>query len=136
MDSIPGSGHRNWYLSQAKGKLVSRICSGGCLDCQEVWRDGPGTRHYSPLRPTDERANLGRERTGPGRDLHGAFACSGCFRSNRKRAVRKCRQDSGGAVRDKNRSEEHTSELQSPMYLVCRLLLEKKKTEQEVWRLD
>src|SRR5437879_8958348 len=24
-----------------------------------------------------------------------------------------------------NRSEEHTSELQSPMYLVCRLLLEK-----------
>src|SRR5437764_2970413 len=27
------------------------------------------------------------------------------------------------------RSEEHTSELQSPMYLVCRLLLEKKKTQ-------
>src|SRR5437762_10479156 len=27
-----------------------------------------------------------------------------------------------------NRSEEHTSELQSPMYLVCRLLLEKKNT--------
>src|ERR1017187_11043171 len=32
------------------------------------------------------------------------------------------------------RSEEHTSELQSPMYLVCRLLLEKKniKSEQEM----
>src|SRR5437762_3795589 len=28
------------------------------------------------------------------------------------------------------RSEEHTSELQSPMYLVCRLLLEKKKQNQ------
>src|SRR5437762_3762770 len=27
----------------------------------------------------------------------------------------------------RSRSEEHTSELQSPMYLVCRLLLEKKK---------
>src|SRR5437879_8362959 len=27
------------------------------------------------------------------------------------------------------RSEEHTSELQSPMYLVCRLLLEKKTTQ-------
>src|SRR6195256_3592232 len=27
------------------------------------------------------------------------------------------------------RSEEHTSELQSPMYLVCRLLLEKKTTK-------
>src|SRR5437762_7163086 len=32
----------------------------------------------------------------------------------------------GTAVEDL-RSEEHTSELQSPMYLVCRLLLEKKK---------
>src|SRR5437879_10227996 len=28
-----------------------------------------------------------------------------------------------------SRSEEHTSELQSPMYLVCRLLLEKKKSD-------
>src|SRR5690348_18474802 len=27
------------------------------------------------------------------------------------------------------RSEEHTSELQSPVHLVCRLLLEKKKTQ-------
>src|SRR3712207_6877305 len=33
-------------------------------------------------------------------------------------------QDSGG------RSEEHTSELQSRQYLVCRLLLEKKKKQQ------
>src|SRR5437762_5376324 len=31
------------------------------------------------------------------------------------------------ADEDDQRSEEHTSELQSPMYLVCRLLLEKKK---------
>src|SRR5437762_10630226 len=30
---------------------------------------------------------------------------------------------------DRGRSEEHTSELQSPMYLVCRLLLEKKKKD-------
>src|SRR5437764_4784023 len=29
------------------------------------------------------------------------------------------------------RSEEHTSELQSPMYLVCRLLLEKKKKKKD-----
>src|SRR5947208_5357316 len=31
------------------------------------------------------------------------------------------------ASRHTNRSEEHTSELQSPDHLVCRLLLEKKK---------
>src|SRR5690348_17874755 len=31
------------------------------------------------------------------------------------------------AARARSRSEEHTSELQSPVHLVCRLLLEKKK---------
>src|SRR5690348_17801136 len=30
-----------------------------------------------------------------------------------------------------DRSEEHTSELQSPVHLVCRLLLEKKKTKKK-----
>src|SRR5256885_13287044 len=34
------------------------------------------------------------------------------------------------------RSEEHTSELQSPCNLVCRLLLEKKKTKQTLGRTD
>src|SRR5436189_2378373 len=34
-----------------------------------------------------------------------------------------------GMIHQGLRSEEHTSELQSPMYLVCRLLLEKKKKE-------
>src|SRR5947209_12606497 len=33
----------------------------------------------------------------------------------------------GGVLVDTDRSEEHTSELQSRQYLVCRLLLEKKK---------
>src|SRR5258708_24787594 len=38
---------------------------------------------------------------------------------------------SGGVDRDYilERSEEHTSELQSPDHLVCRLLLEKKNTD-------
>src|SRR5437764_8707118 len=36
-----------------------------------------------------------------------------------------------GRGRADRRSEEHTSELQSPMYLVCRLLLEKKKNRKE-----
>src|SRR5437762_14073277 len=34
-------------------------------------------------------------------------------------------------VEQHERSEEHTSELQSPMYLVCRLLLEKKKKKKK-----
>src|SRR5437763_7206885 len=35
----------------------------------------------------------------------------------------------GSSIQAPARSEEHTSELQSPMYLVCRLLLEKKKNK-------
>src|SRR3712207_8226017 len=42
-----------------------------------------------------------------------------------------------GAIGDTHaeRSEEHTSELQSRQYLVCRLLLEKKKKPQSTCRL-
>src|SRR5574338_732262 len=36
--------------------------------------------------------------------------------------------------RDTTRSEEHTSELQSPWHLVCRLLLEKKKNKNKTKR--
>src|SRR5437764_1963206 len=45
--------------------------------------------------------------------------------------------DRGGVPRAdrRHRSEEHTSELQSPMYLVCRLLLEKKKEKSTPTRL-
>src|SRR3712207_8278772 len=44
----------------------------------------------------------------------------------RRRALRRARPALG-----EPRSEEHTSELQSRQYLVCRLLLEKKKTKEK-----
>src|SRR5437762_13261272 len=56
--------------------------------------------------------------------LHDALPISftGC-----RRGESRCSR-SGFSIRPiRSRSEEHTSELQSPMYLVCRLLLEKKK---------
>src|SRR5947208_11332478 len=43
--------------------------------------------------------------------------------------ARATRIDSCCACRMRRRSEEHTSELQSPDHLVCRLLLEKKKNK-------
>src|SRR5438876_5586969 len=55
------------------------------------------------------------------------FPYTTLFRSanaaNRDRDGR-CRDEPGSP---RKRSEEHTSELQSPVHLVCRLLLEKKK---------
>src|SRR2546422_5702918 len=46
------------------------------------------------------------------------------------RALSTCRRAQRGI-----RSEEHTSELQSRLHLVCRLLLEKKKTQSELAEL-
>src|SRR5947208_11801082 len=41
------------------------------------------------------------------------------------------RRRSPGGKERRDRSEEHTSELQSPDHLVCRLLLEKKKKKKK-----
>src|SRR5947209_12863628 len=49
--------------------------------------------------------------------------------ANRPLRLRGGARAAGGGAR--RRSEEHTSELQSRQYLVCRLLLEKKKTQQQ-----
>src|SRR3712207_8942716 len=43
------------------------------------------------------------------------------------RGKRRCVRGRAGGRPANSRSEEHTSELQSRQYLVCRLLLEKKK---------
>src|SRR5690348_17976810 len=80
------------------------------------------------------------------------FPYTTLFRSlGRRRRARQARQVSQHAQgRDRGRerlparlrrrrSEEHTSELQSPVHLVCRLLLEKKKndpTEPRLKRTD
>src|SRR5437899_12256073 len=45
---------------------------------------------------------------------------------NQRSAVNPCRRNT-----PQNRSEEHTSELQSLRHLVCRLLLEKKKNNKK-----
>src|SRR5947208_12218203 len=68
------------------------------------------------------------------------FPYTTLFRSRRalprtRRAVggrlpRRTSKPAGCAPRARIRSEEHTSELQSPDHLVCRLLLEKKKKKQ------
>src|SRR5437762_14374298 len=67
---------------------------------------------YTTLFRSVDRAHCGRRRSG----------CAAGIGRDEDR----CRRP-GAAPRGLARSEEHTSELQSPMYLVCRLLLEKKK---------
>src|SRR2546425_2085878 len=63
--------------------------------------------------------------------LHDALPISSSWRWRPWPRRRRCR-GSGSRCPAEARSEEHTSELQSLAYLVCRLLLEKKKREH--WR--
>src|SRR3712207_8764296 len=69
----------------------------------------------------DERGPVGRPRPRR-RHLPHRAALAG---QGAREVVAVLRHDHGLAA---DRSEEHTSELQSRQYLVCRLLLEKKKT--------
>src|SRR2546429_6837488 len=46
------------------------------------------------------------------------------------------RESSGAASTQRTRSEEHTSELQSRLHLVCRLLLEKKKKRNKYTKFE
>src|SRR6267154_2469406 len=55
--------------------------------------------------------------------LHDALPISAFDLNAPRLALMRARSD----LADAQRSEEHTSELQSPVHLVCRLLLEKKK---------
>src|SRR3712207_5480637 len=51
-------------------------------------------------------------------------------------AVGELKAKPGGELQVHSRSEEHTSELQSRQYLVCRLLLEKKKPQSTLSMLN
>src|SRR5437763_9100032 len=88
----------------------------------------PHLRHLHSF-PTRRSSDLSRRRRWPTRWRARRGSGSPACRSRQRRSPSRCGSASG---EDGSRSEEHTSELQSPMYLVCRLLLEKKKRERMV----
>src|SRR5437867_4652594 len=73
---------------------------------------------WTPWRPRHPACRSSSEPQRPPRSA----ASAGRFRPSSPRTRPRCR-----TRRPRPRSEEHTSELQSPYDLVCRLLLEKKK---------
>src|SRR5258708_13146293 len=76
------------------------------------------TLFRSQLRSNRTALSAGRSRTGPGNGLRADAQSVGPSNLNTKLTL----------YLDLMRSEEHTSELQSPDHLVCRLLLEKKNS--------
>src|SRR5437762_4490806 len=84
----------------------------------------PGGSHRTSRRVLNERGVFA--------DATAVRRSSQALRRLRQARSRRSWRSTEGSGRQRplsgpGRSEEHTSELQSPMYLVCRLLLEKKK---------
>src|SRR2546429_2329429 len=79
---------------------------------------------HDALPISDLRSTAGRS---PG------TAAAGTAAPDRMRTVRRCPSHRSAAAA---RSEEHTSELQSRLHLVCRLLLEKKNKNHSFLPLD
>src|SRR5437763_9819093 len=96
-------------------KVHTQVRLGPPRHCRDGVEIGQGKRGNRPARPSAHdvshkaRGRLGRRSEDPGSRV----------------SVRWGRRYGNPG----SRSEEHTSELQSPMYLVCRLLLEKKKKQ-------
>src|SRR5258708_9607111 len=88
-----------------------------CLSCGQQL----SCPHASPS--GGMRPKVGRYQ-GPLYTDHGFLSGSSCKRSQ---IVRTILPKGRPSTSKRRRSEEHTSELQSPDHLVCRLLLEKKK---------
>src|SRR5688500_19906300 len=87
----------------------------------------PYTTLFRSARQAEDLLRRGRRRRQDVRDAGGGTR-EACRRRRRRGGIRRASRPprDRSAARDA-RSEEHTSELQSPCNLVCRLLLEKKK---------
>src|SRR2546422_5804748 len=94
------------------------------------------TRLRAPPRPTEDDGRIGpapEPRGASGRQSPWGTPSgspgrgTGCRRRSAPSRRRSRRRRASSPVTDVLRSEEHTSELQSRLHLVCRLLLEKKK---------
>src|SRR5690348_17978651 len=85
----------------------------------------PYTTLFRSLRRSGPESQHG---AGGEEDLFSVAAEEHRAREEPSRRLRPVLHRVSGLRRQRLRSEEHTSELQSPVHLVCRLLLEKKKT--------
>src|SRR5205814_8058737 len=100
-------------------------CCPACI-CTSVYSLFESHGHRPALHsfPTRRSSDLGAVAGLAGKANMGAYSAA-------KSAVIRLTESMSAELRDKginvNRSEEHTSELQSLRHLVCRLLLEKKK---------
>src|SRR5216684_8765390 len=103
---------------------IEQARRGGCAAARRLVRGGArfATRSF---RPAAARASRCARCTGARHAWRSRRSCS--LEEARVPSVSSTRCAPPSSTRPTSRSEEHTSELQSRLHLVCRLLLEKKK---------
>src|SRR5713226_10192148 len=107
-----------WIWARTSGEGSETGCGVSCASRRDR-RAGRSRRAWPLCRRACDRPRSGGRRSGGG------------LPARRRRTVRQA-----GAWRaHRRRSEEHTSELQSPVHLVCRLLLEKKQKKKDHYLL-
>src|SRR5690348_18444371 len=101
------------YWSYSCVLIIRRPCKSAEAGLFMYWKPSTRELHSFPTRRSSDLSSAAKQ-------MRPAMLSSVCARSW---------ADSPGRAHLSNceRSEEHTSELQSPVHLVCRLLLEKKK---------
>src|SRR2546425_5664553 len=106
---------RTPVASYTSPTVRSRLCAGA------AWKSPTSLEHPACLR----LSRFAGTRNSPKRAAS-VILCRRRFTSSPVRSATPC--EDASRQRAAARSEEHTSELQSLAYLVCRLLLEKKKS--------
>src|SRR6266446_7252404 len=101
---------RNFHRTYSRCRVPAAIRKNLTGDCRRAASLGVGRDQPGPNRETDQAGNI--VDLEPSHQLNAV--CFHCFNADSEQC-------------GDFRSEEHTSELQSPCNLVCRLLLEKKK---------
>src|SRR5205823_10025416 len=106
------------YFFSCTTPSTSRIYTLSLHDALPIWRQ---------CRPAAQACCVRRDVASPRAAAPRHGSCAGECRASRSNRGSPCRSDGRTDRYLAARSEEHTSELQSLAYLVCRLLLEKKK---------
>src|SRR3712207_8113608 len=94
---------------------------------EDFFFNDPATTEIYTLSLHDALPILAHHQAPPAHPLNGRRSTTGCGLGRRLLPRLPGGRCHGEANRPCSRSEEHTSELQSRQYLVCRLLLEKTK---------
>src|SRR2546425_2788908 len=134
-DRPPASGRKSYWPGGKAFSSTTVFLASRSQTSRNVCSSLPGIDEYSPLKVGRIPRNKLTARPAPTSDRNTHLISEWCTRRHMS-VLERCGSNqliaTGQSCPRWPRSEEHTSELQSLAYLVCRLLLEKKKKKRNI----